>query len=279
MEAHQQVSLLWPPVYTIPEITQNVTLSIWMLGAMHHIIQCWILAEWGNKISWSAFSMPVCDDWPVFFVSTGCSRVNPWFFGRGACQSNNSGLLSYFTFSLCCFQRNLYHMHKFINPIHWKTGLQFFTKEWSSLDGKIWFFVLCWNNMMGGPSVWTTTIRSLFDTWYESRVRVLATATHFGFRAYGWAWWRGNVILVWNANPWWTNHQYLFFVYSFALIIIVERDCRKKHPILRFSALKAFSVVQRSEDFLGVFRLRNLEQTCLMWSKCIENRLTCLWAR
>jgi hypothetical protein len=68
-------------------------------------------------------------------------------------------------------------------------------------------------------------------------------------------------------------------VYSFALIIIVERDCRKKHPILRFSALKAFSVVQRSEDFLGVFRLRNLEQTCLMWSKCIENRLTCLWAR
>lgn len=279
MEAHQQVSLLWPPVYTIPEITQNVTLTIWMLGAMHHIIQCWILAEWGNKISWSAFSMPVCDNWPVFFVSTGCSRVNPWFFGRGARQSNNSGLLSYFTFSLCCFQRNLYHMHKFINPIHWKTGLQFFTKEWSSLDGKIWFFVLCWNNMMGGPSVWTTTIRSLFDTWYESRVRVLATATHFGFRAYGWAWWRGNVILVWNANPWWTNHQYLFFVYSFALIIIVERDCRKKHPILRFSALKAFSVVWRSEDFLGVFRLRNLEQTCLMWSKCIENRLTCLWAR
>jgi hypothetical protein len=24
-EAHQQVSLLWPPVYTSPEITQNVT--------------------------------------------------------------------------------------------------------------------------------------------------------------------------------------------------------------------------------------------------------------
>jgi hypothetical protein len=40
---------------------------------------------------------------------------------------------------------------------------------------------------------------------------------------------------------------------------------------------KAFSVVQRS--VLGIFRLRNLEQTCLMWSKCIENRLTCLWAR
>lgn len=44
-ETHQQVSLLWPLVYTIIKITQNVTFTIWMVGAMDHTIQCWILVE------------------------------------------------------------------------------------------------------------------------------------------------------------------------------------------------------------------------------------------
>jgi hypothetical protein len=44
-EAHQQVSLLWPIVYIILEITQNITFTIRMVGAMDHTIQCWILVE------------------------------------------------------------------------------------------------------------------------------------------------------------------------------------------------------------------------------------------
>jgi hypothetical protein len=44
-EAHQQVSFLWPFVYTIFKITQNVALTIWIVGAMDHTTQCWILVE------------------------------------------------------------------------------------------------------------------------------------------------------------------------------------------------------------------------------------------
>jgi hypothetical protein len=39
-EAHKQVSLLWPLVYIILEITQNVTVIIWMVGAMDHTMKC-----------------------------------------------------------------------------------------------------------------------------------------------------------------------------------------------------------------------------------------------
>jgi hypothetical protein len=44
-KTHQQVSFLWPFVYTILEFTQNVAFTIWIVGAMDHTIQCWILVE------------------------------------------------------------------------------------------------------------------------------------------------------------------------------------------------------------------------------------------